>query len=113
MSVREIPAAEWPTFLERVAREHRAWLATVDRAGRIEAREQPLESISAGHGIDIHIGRKAIHVEEPRALRVEETAEGAPEALQIDDATGRRLTRRFRVAVPPGVLDGLAPGERG
>jgi hypothetical protein len=63
-------------------------------------------------GIDIRIGRRAIHVDEPQAVRVEETAEGAAKALQIDDATGRRLTLRFRIAVAPGALDGLAPAER-
>jgi hypothetical protein len=112
MSVREIPAREWPAFLDKLGREHRAWLATVDRGGRVEAREEPLESIVAEGGIDIRIGRKAIHVDEPQAVRVEETAEGATEALQIDDATGGRLTLRFRVAVAPGALDGIAPAER-
>lgn len=112
MNLREIPTREWPVFLDKLAREHRAWLATLDRGGLVEAREQPLESISAGKGIDIRIGRKAIHVDEPQAVRVEETAEGATQALQIDDATGQRLTLRFRVAVAPGALDGLAPGER-
>jgi hypothetical protein len=111
MSVREIPEREWPGFLEQLGRDHRAWLATVDRGGKIEVREQPLESISARDAIDIRIGDKAIHVEEPQAVRVEETNEGATQALQIDDATGRRLTLRFRVAVAPGALDGLAPGE--
>ena len=112
MSVREIPAREWPVFLDKLGREHRAWLATVDRSGLVEARDQPLESISAGQGIDIRIGSKAIHVDEPKAVRVEDTAEGATQALQIDDATGRRVTLRFRVAVAPGALDGIAPAER-
>jgi hypothetical protein len=112
MSVREIPAREWPTFLDALGREHRAWLATVERSGLIQAREEPLESISAGDGIEIRIGRQAIRVNQPRAVRVEETAEGATQALQIDDATGHRLTLRFRVAVAPGALDGLAPEER-
>jgi hypothetical protein len=112
MSVREIPIREWPAFLDKLGREHRAWLATVDRGGRIEAQEQPLESIEAGAGIDIRIGSKAIHVDDPQAVRVEETPEGAAKALQIDDATGHRLTLRFRVAVAPGALDGLAPAER-
>jgi hypothetical protein len=111
MSVREVPAREWPGFLEKVAREHRAWLATVDRNGRVEAREQPLQAISAERGIDIRIGAKAIRVDEPQAVRVEETAEGATQAVQIDDATGERLTLRFRIAVAPGALDGLAAGE--
>jgi hypothetical protein len=112
MNMREIPSREWPAFLDKLGREHRAWLATVDRSGLVEAREQPLVSISTGDGIDIRIGEKAIHVDEPQAVRVEETAEGATQALQIDDATGRRLTLRFRVAVAPGALDGLAPAER-
>jgi hypothetical protein len=112
MSVREIPTREWPAFLDKLGREHRAWLATVDRGGRVEAREQPLESIAADSGIDIHIGHKAIHIDEPQAVRVEETPEGATQTLQIDDATGRRLTLRFRIAVAPGALDGIAPAER-
>jgi hypothetical protein len=110
--MREIPTREWPEFLDQLGRERRAWLATVDRGGLIEVREEPLESITAGEGIDIRIGKKAIHVDDPRAMRVEETAEGVAQALQIDDATGRRLTLRFRVAAAPGALDGLAPGER-
>lgn len=113
MSMREIANRDWPEFLDQLGREHRAWLATIERSGRVEAREQPLESISAAEGIDIHVGGKAIHVDEPQAVRVEETAEGATQALQIDDAAGRRLTLRFRVAAAPGALDGLAPGERG
>jgi len=111
MRLREIPVREWGEFLDKLAREHRAWLASVDCAGRVEAREQPLQSISARDGIDIHIGKRAIHVDEPRAVRVEETPEGAAQALVIDDAAGERWTLRFRIAVPPGVLDGRAPGE--
>ena len=112
MSVREIPHHDWPAFLDRLGREHRAWLATLDRSGLVEAREQPLESISAGEGIDIRIGRKIVRVDEPQAVRVEETAEGGTRALQIDDAAGHRFTLRFRVAVAPGALDGLAPAGR-
>lgn len=111
MEHREIPTREWPAFLEKLGREHRAWLATVDRDGRVEACEQPLESIAADKGIDIRIGSQAIHVERPQAMRVEETADGDTRALQIDDAAGQRLTLRFRVAVAPGALDGLAPAE--
>jgi hypothetical protein len=111
MSLRELPTREWPVFLEQLGRDHRAWLATVDRSGSVLARDQPLESIAAGKGIDIHIGGKAIHVDEPQGVRVECTEEGATSAVQIDDATGRRTTLRFRVAAPPGALDGMAPSE--
>jgi hypothetical protein len=30
---REVPRSEWAGALERFSREHRAWLAVVDRAG--------------------------------------------------------------------------------
>jgi hypothetical protein len=112
MSVREIPTPEWAPFLERLGREHRAWLATVDRDGRVEAREEPLESISAAKGIDIRLGKKSIRVDEPRCVRIEETEEGAIQALHIEDATRKCVSLRFRVAVAPGALDGLAPAER-
>jgi hypothetical protein len=110
-AVREIPPREWPAFLERIGREHRAWLASVERGSLIQAREEPLESISAREGVEIQIGEQTIRIDNPRAVRVEETAEGAAQAVHIDDAAGR-LTLRFRVAVAPGELDGLAPGER-
>jgi hypothetical protein len=112
MSVREIPTPEWAPFLEMLGREHRAWLATVDRDGRIEAREQPLESISAAEGIDIRLGKKSIRVDEPRSVLIEETAEGAIQALHIEDAMRHRVSLRFRIAMAPGALDGLAPAER-
>ena len=110
--MRDIPAREWPAVLDRIAREHRAWLATVERGGLVQAREEPLVSISAAEGIEIRIGDQAIRVDEPRALRVEETKAGETRALQIDDAAGAPVTLRFRVALAPGALDGLAPGER-
>jgi hypothetical protein len=111
MSVREIPTSEWAPFLERLGREHRAWLTTVDRDGRVEAREEPLESISAAERIDIRLGNKSIRVDEPRSVRIEEV-EGAIQALHIEDATRKCVSLRFRVAVAPGALDGLAPAER-
>jgi hypothetical protein len=85
MSVREIPTRDWPAFLDRFGREYHSWLATVDRGGKVEAREEPLESIAAERGIDIRVGSKAIHVDEPQAVRVEETAEGITQVLQIDN----------------------------
>jgi hypothetical protein len=112
MSMRDIPMSEWRPFLERLGREHRAWLATIERGDLIQAREEPLQSISAANGIEIRIGEQVVRVDEPRALRVEETGEGAPQTLEIDDAAGARVRLRFRVAVAPGALDGLAPGER-
>jgi hypothetical protein len=47
MSGREIPIAQWPEFLDQFSREHRAWLATVDRvrpgeSGHTDVIERPL-----------------------------------------------------------------------
>lgn len=112
MTLREIPAREWAAFLGKLGREHHAWLATVERGELIEAREEPLESISAGDAIDIRIGGHTIHIDKPRAVRVDETAEGAAQAVRIDDADGAPVTLRFRVAIAPGALDGVAPAER-
>lgn len=99
--------SEWRPFLERLGREHHAWIATVERGDLIQAREEPLHSISAAHGIEILIGEQTIRVEQPRAVRVEEDSG----AVHIEEARGAPLTLRFRVAVAPGALDGLAPTE--
>lgn len=112
MNSGEIPPAQWKAFLEQLGRDHRAWLATVEHGGSMQARDQPLESISVADDVEIRIGAKVLRVTSPRAVRIEKTAEGATSALEIDDSSGRRLTLRFRVAVAPGALDGIAPAER-
>jgi hypothetical protein len=108
----EIPQREWPQFLERLAREHRAWLATVEQNGRIAALQEPLHAIRANRGIEILIGAHAVHVDAPLAVRVQQTSHGAAQALEIEDQAGGRVTLRFRIAEPPGELDGIAPAER-
>ena len=101
---REVARADWAGALERFSREHRAWLACVDRGD-----EHPLRWV----GFEAP-GRLAIRfaddtpevlVAEPRAVRIDDAG------LEIESPQG--VTRlRFRVAAPPGALDGLAPGER-
>jgi hypothetical protein len=114
MSLREIPVAQWDPFLEEFSREHRAWLASVDRAhpgapSHVEVRERALRSIEtdAVTGIEIRFQDGTVRVEAPKALRVDETG-----GLEIEDWSGERVRLRFRVAEPPGALDGLAPLER-
>ena len=94
---REIPIHEWPGFLEQLGRERRALLVTLDYAGSVHAREQPLESISLGEGVDIRLGGRVVHLDTPHAVRVEHSAEGALRLVQIEDHLGRILTLRFRV----------------
>lgn len=111
MSLREIVPQEWRPFLETLGRERRAWLATLDVNGLTEARDEPLTGISVDHGIEIHVGRQAVMVEEPRAVYVDER-DGATQGVDIEDARGAHVRLHFRVAAAPGLLDGLAPTER-
>jgi hypothetical protein len=128
MSARDIPIRTWPRFLEQFGREHRAWLATVEReqlgeAGRtqFEAVEQPLARVTpevrSGRvvGIDIQFLEKLqarpIHIQLPTRVCVEETAEGVSSGVEIDDEDGNRTRIRFHSAPLPEMLDGVAPGE--
>lgn len=126
MRVREIPRGEWRTFLDQFSREHRAWLASVDRLGhdatrRVEVIERPLGAVTASqtqHGVNIEIAFQqdshagdTVRIEDPATLRVDETEQGAPQSLEIEDEHGDRTRIVLRVAAPPGMLDGVAPGE--
>jgi hypothetical protein len=110
MTMRQIVPQEWRPFLESLGRERRAWLATLELDGVTQARDEPLIEISASERIEVRVGSQAICLAEPRAVQVEET-DGAPQAVEIDDASGRHLSLRFRVAAASGALDGVAPAE--
>jgi hypothetical protein len=127
MSVREIAPADWPSFLEQFSREHRAWLATLERVSEGGSRQAEvvngqLDSVSAAasgpNAICILIrfgGERApaevVEVNAPAALRVEETRRGAACGLEIEDDHGECTRLTFRVAASPGLLDGVTPGE--
>jgi hypothetical protein len=127
MQAREIPVAEWPAFLDQFSREHRAWLATVDRArpgspGYTAAVERPLTSVEPHMAadriarIEIHFGpgsqaRDVIEIDAPASVRVDETADGVTRGLEIEDEEGECTRIRFRAAPLPEMLDGVAPGE--
>jgi hypothetical protein len=127
MSMRGIPRAEWQSFLEQFSRDHRGWLATVSRASpgeprHVDAHARPLRSVTTTTTgpeiatIAIHLHRDpppedVIAVEDALRLVVDETPEGAPQALGIESKGGTWVRIELRGAVPPGILDGLAPGE--
>jgi hypothetical protein len=127
MSIREIPPGEWQVFLEEFSRQHRAWLTSVDRLGpgtdrHTEVLDRPLGWVTTDKvdrgivGIQISFQQDspasdAVHVDAPTRLRVEETPEGLTRALVIEDEHGERTRVRLRVPAPPGLLDGVAPGE--
>jgi hypothetical protein len=127
MSAREIPTAQWLEFLDRFSREHRAWLATVDRvrpdaSAHTEETERPLAFVRpqvTARGIvrieirfheDSH-AREPIQIDAPASLRVDETADGVARSLEIVDEAGECTRIRFRAAPLPEMLDGIAPGE--
>ena len=126
MSTKTVPVAEWPPFLARFGRAHRAWLTTVERSapgGRlhVQARWRPLEAVVArevpGRPVAIELRFQdaleptAVVVRHPCAVRVNETPEGAERGLDIDEAKGACTRVRFRATALPETLDGVAPGE--
>src|SRR5437773_6841810 len=105
MSTREIPRDEWDSFFDSFSLRHRDWLVTVevlssDIGAQVEAKQMPLEGISAelkrsGEDIiSIFIGRKPRHlthtIHAPERVRLKETEDGADEVLEIESE--RRTT---------------------
>jgi hypothetical protein len=127
MSVREIPRGEWQGFLDQFSRDHRAWLVRMDRFSpdaerQAEINDRPLGSVTARAAgqrvVAIQIqfqpgshASDAVVVDAPSHLRLDETPDGATEALEIENERGERTRLELRVATPPGLLDGIAPGE--
>jgi len=122
MGKRAIVAGEWPSYLEKFALRHKAWLATVEErprqgSARVCASNRPLESLTAeplGAGMRIVIGfgdaGDTLRVEPAHALRVEETPRGEELGLEIETPRGETIMR-FRTAVLPEEVDGIAPWQ--
>jgi len=127
MSARQIPMAQWSEFLDEFSREHRAWLATVDRMrpdapSHTEAIDRPLASVRPQLAarriarIEIRFQDDShscapIQIDEPASVRVDETPDGVARGLEIVDEDGECTRIRFRAAPLPETLDGIAPGE--
>jgi hypothetical protein len=122
MQMRDIPTHEWPGFFDGFSRQHDGWLASIEVLGadigdQIESREQPLRGITAelgmpgGDAISILLGdtpdKHVTHVvHAPRRVSLEQTDEGADQAVHIEAADGSMTVLRFRVAVLSEALDG-------
>jgi hypothetical protein len=118
----EIARADWPRFLDEFSRAHQGWLITVEEespGGRLElAREVPLSGVvadSEGNRSDITIiagprEREWTHrIDSPSALRLKRTPDGVEVGIETESAGGTRTTIRFRSAVLPEAVDGIAP----
>ena len=116
-----VPAVEWCGFLARFSRRHRGRLATIHGFARdvplTRVRSEALESVvleqsdcdylvrvTLANGISLCAPR-------PRAVRVQQTDEGAEAALEIETASGAFIRVAFRATVLPDQLDGVAPRE--
>ena len=120
-TVSTIPAVEWPSFLERFGRRHRAWLTTIHgvECGMPVtcATAVPLESVALerrgqDYLVRVIFGKGAsLCAPRPRAVRVQHTGEGAEWALEVDTADGAFLRLAFRATALPDQIDGLVPRE--
>lgn len=120
MGTNEIERDRWFGFLEQFGRQHRHWLATMERTdpdGRREtlAHEVPLESISlSGEGDVVTLfggrgkaGPQKEKVKSPRRIIVAFRDDGAHEGLHIEDMNGAVTNVRFRATARPENLNGL------
>lgn len=122
MLTEEIPRKEWASFFNGFSRRHKGWLVTVEVLGpdigdQVEARELPLEGITAELNdsgqveIEIFVGRRPdSHVSHkitaPEHVYLKQTREGADEALEIASKAVATLIR-FRSAVLPEMVDAV------
>jgi Family of unknown function (DUF5335) len=121
---KEIARSEWNTFLDTFSRQHEGWLVTVEEiAGdggsrRVEARELPLRRVCISPrepSISVALGRapddKTYTIIQPARLIVDQTDAGGDRGLMIERQDGQSTRIRFRAAVRPEEVDGLAaPG---
>jgi hypothetical protein len=123
MTTREIARDSWREFLDSFSRQHDAWLVTVEVTGadigaQVEGEDLRLRGITAdedGRGISIMLepaaGEHVTHiVTAPTQVWLQQTSEGADVALQINSADGTATIVRFRSAIRPEAVDGMAAG---
>lgn len=122
MATLEIPPHEWGAFFDGFSLRHQGWLVTIEVLGddigaQVEARELPLQgvsaetnggrasriSISAGNGPEAHVTHT---ITAPTHVRLSQNAEGADEALEIA-SSGTTTIVRFRSAVLTEMVDGV------
>jgi Family of unknown function (DUF5335) len=118
--IRKIPRSEWRGELDSFSKQHEGWIVSVKVAGadgavKTEARELPLQGVSAdspsNDRVDIMIGERpkshVTHVVDPVAVAIDVTDEGAQRALEIRGADGTTTTIEFRSPMRPADVDGM------
>ena len=123
MATREIRRDEWVEFCDGFSRQHEGWIGTIevfdpDIGAQTEARQLSFAGITAElktGGQDVITlttrerpeGHVTHAIASPKKVMLEETEEGAHEALQVEAADGTATLLRFRSAVLPEMVDGV------
>src|ERR1043166_4464698 len=119
-TTREILPAGGPVFLDAFRRVHHGWRARIEVFGReLGAQEEtdhlPLMGIAddprhrkitimLGGSPDDHVSHA---IERPSKILLEQTDEGADQALEIDSADGTKTLLRFITPALPESVDGI------
>lgn len=123
MKTKQITRNEWPSFFDSFSRQHDGWLVTLEVfqpeiGAQVEARELALEGVTAELNdsdkdkIEIMIGgkpnRHVTHtIANPTEVSLEQTDDGADQALAIKSADDTMTLLRFRSAMRPEMVDAM------
>lgn len=125
MQRRVIPMEQWREALDSFSRSHEGWIvrvAVTEPSGRsrVEARDIPLQGVSADFGriptIAVMVGDRADahlthQVTNPQQLEFEQAESGAIAALVINCGDGTKTTVEFRSPMRPEEVDGVPFGH--
>lgn len=117
MPTEVIPRNRWSDFLDGFNRVHRGWLVTVESSGGVLVREVPLASVVLDdEDVVVETAKDRQHtdhvVRKATDIRVERAGDGADRYLEITGLDEGRVRVRFRTAVRPELVDGIAsPGH--
>ena len=121
MPTKEIPQKEWNDFFTSFSRVHDGWLSALEvtspsLGALVEARNLCFAGISKAGPRDTSLriflgderGAHLSHsVDAPARVRVQQTDEGADEALEIESTNEMKTRLTFRVAAMSDTVDGL------
>jgi hypothetical protein len=118
----DVEPREWVSFLDGFSRQHEGWLASIEVAtpgGKLtEVVNRRLRGVSIDHAdgtqrayveVDGTPDGCLTHVVDgPTRIRFKRTRAGAHQGLEIESADGNKTIVRFRSAMLPETLDGIA-----
>jgi hypothetical protein len=117
VETQEIPPREWPDFFGSFSHRHENWLVHMEIFDRetveqITSRMLRLKSITAEGPMIIVVGEDVANevsqlIRAPSRVLLTRNKKGADEGIEID-AEKNLLVLRFRSAVLPEVVDGVA-----